>query len=63
MSPPRYYDEKNETRHAATSEEACTNMEEKYGWQLKNVEESGNSILSVIAFLMEIASFRRRQWT
>jgi hypothetical protein len=33
---------KNETRHAATSEEACTNMEEKYGWQLKNVEETGN---------------------
>ena len=36
MSPPRSDDEKNEMRHAATSEEACTNMEEKYGWQLKN---------------------------
>lgn len=47
MSQSRYDEETNETRHAATSEEACTHMEEKYGWQLKNVEETGNSILSV----------------
>lgn len=29
MSQPRYDEETNETRHAATSEEACTHMEEK----------------------------------
>jgi hypothetical protein len=47
MSKPRYDEEKNETRHGATSEESCTNMEDKYGWKLKNVEETGNSMLSV----------------
>jgi hypothetical protein len=47
MSKPRYDEDKNETRHAAVDEEACEKMSDKYEWNLKSVEETGDDILSV----------------
>ena len=43
---PRYDEERDETSHAASSKEDCEDMEEKYGWELKRIEDRDDEILS-----------------
>ena len=40
-------DEEEENRHSAASAKHCKNIEKKYGWELKRVEPTNNSILPV----------------
>ncbi len=47
MPKPRYDEQKDETRHGAANQERCLEMENKHGWELKNVEYTQDSILSV----------------
>lgn len=47
MSKPRYDDKHDETRHAAADEECCNEMADNYGWDLKDVEQTGGDILAV----------------
>lgn len=47
MSTPRYSEADNLSRHAAVDEDCCEEMAEKYGWQLVNVEETGDPVLEV----------------
>ena len=47
MPKPRYDEERDETRHAAVSEECCEDMADSYGWNLKQVEPVSNDIFSV----------------
>ena len=46
-SSPRYDEEKNETRHAAANEECCEDMADKYGWTLKQAEQTATDVLPV----------------
>ncbi|MEH2431794.1 MAG: hypothetical protein V7K26_30755 [Nostoc sp.] len=41
------YQEKLESRHAATEEKKCRNMENKYGWKLLWVEVTEDKSLKV----------------
>ncbi len=47
MPKPRYDEQKDESRHGAANQERCLEMENKHGWELKNVEYTQDSILSV----------------
>lgn len=47
MPKPRYDDEHDETRHAASDEDCCDDMTDNYGWDLKRVEQTEDNILSV----------------
>ncbi|OLP17447.1 hypothetical protein BST81_16795 [Leptolyngbya sp. 'hensonii'] len=47
MPKPRYNEDNNETRHAATDEEECEDMADTYSWSLKRVEPTEDSILPV----------------
>jgi hypothetical protein len=47
MPKPRYDAQKDETRHAAVSDEACQKMADKYGWDLKQAELTNIKILAV----------------
>jgi hypothetical protein len=47
MPKPRYDEEKDETRHAAASEECCEDMADSYGWNLKQVDPLPSEVLSV----------------
>jgi hypothetical protein len=47
MPKPRDDDEENKSRHAAADEDCCDEMAEKYGWQLVDVEKTGDPILEV----------------
>ncbi|MGK7905479.1 MAG: hypothetical protein AB4352_29555 [Hormoscilla sp.] len=38
MPKPRYDEDENLSRHAATDEGCCEEMERKYGWKLKRIE-------------------------
>jgi len=38
-SRPRYEEQENVSRHAAAEARDCLEMEEKYGWKLKRIEE------------------------
>jgi hypothetical protein len=40
MPKPRYDENENISRHAATSKEGCKKMERKYGWELIGIEET-----------------------
>jgi hypothetical protein len=40
-------DSEQENRHWASSEEDCKEMEKKYGWELKKVEQNDDSDLGV----------------
>jgi hypothetical protein len=46
-SRPRYDEQENVSRHAAADRDCCLEMEDKYGWKLLDVEETGNSLLEV----------------
>ena len=47
MPKKRYDEEENISRHATTNEECCEEMEKKYGWKLKRIEESDDSFFDV----------------
>ena len=47
MPKPRYDEEKDETRHAAVSEEYCEDMADTYGWTLKQAELVATDVLPV----------------
>lgn len=50
MTSPRYDPKENVSRHAATSADDCLDMEDKYGWNLKRVEdlpETTNQVFEV----------------
>jgi hypothetical protein len=47
MPKPRYDEEKDETRHAVSQEERCETMQKKYGWTLKMIEPTGDTVLPV----------------
>ncbi len=47
MSKPRYDESEDKSRHGAVDADCCEEMAEKYGWQLLDVELTGNSILEV----------------
>ena len=47
MPKPRYDEERDETRHAAVDEDQCEEMEKKYNWDLKTVEQTEDEILTV----------------
>jgi hypothetical protein len=47
MPKPRYDEERDETRHGAVDEEQCEEMEKKYNWDLKAVEQTEAEILAV----------------
>jgi hypothetical protein len=47
MPKPRYDEEKDETRHAAASEEYCEDMADTYGWTLKQAELVATHVLPV----------------
>ncbi|MFN6514933.1 MAG: hypothetical protein RMY29_010565 [Nostoc sp. CreGUA01] len=38
MPKPRYDEDENVSRHAATSKDGCMEMERKYGWKLIEIE-------------------------
>ncbi|WP_017655149.1 hypothetical protein [Fortiea contorta] len=40
MPKPRYDEEENKSRHAATDEGKCEEMSRKYGWELIEVEKT-----------------------
>lgn len=42
---PRYDPDRNETRHAAASKNDCEQMEKKYSWSLKRVDDRQGSTL------------------
>lgn len=46
-SSPRYDEQENVSRHAAADRDCCLEMEDKYGWKLLDVEETGNRVLEV----------------
>jgi hypothetical protein len=39
MTRPRYDPDEDVSRHAASSSDDCQDIEDKYGWDLKRVEE------------------------
>ncbi|OUC14239.1 MAG: hypothetical protein B0A82_13215 [Alkalinema sp. CACIAM 70d] len=39
MPKPRYDEDENVSRHAAAEASDCLEMESKYGWELKRIEE------------------------
>ena len=41
----RYDSSKDETRHAATSKKDCEQMEKKYQWKLKRVDDRKDATL------------------
>lgn len=47
MPKPRYDEDENVSRHAATSPKKCQDMEKKYGWKLKRVELTSDPTLEV----------------
>jgi len=47
MPKPRYDENENKSRHAAADEDCCEEIAQKYGWQLVDVEETGNPVLEV----------------
>jgi hypothetical protein len=47
MPKPRYDEDENVSRHGATDEGCCEEMERKYGWDLVRVEETADPILEV----------------
>jgi hypothetical protein len=47
MLKPRYDEEENISRHAAADRDCCTEMEDRYGWKLLDIEDIGNDILEV----------------
>ncbi|EKQ67372.1 hypothetical protein OsccyDRAFT_3634 [Leptolyngbyaceae cyanobacterium JSC-12] len=47
MTNPRYDESRDETRHAAVSEEDCEEMADTYEWDLKRVEQSNTDVLPV----------------
>ena len=42
---PRYDPDQNETRHAAVSKKDCEEMEKKYRWKLKRVDDRQDTTL------------------
>lgn len=47
MVKPRYDAEKDESRHAAASEEDCINMARRNDWQLKRTAKTNQELLEV----------------
>ncbi len=50
MPEPRYDEEENVSRHSAADADDCLEMEQKYGWDLKRVEdlpETPNQVFEV----------------
>lgn len=47
MVKPRYDSEGNLSRHGATSESCCYQMQQKYGWKLIDIEPLETEILKV----------------
>ena len=47
MPEPRHNENENKSRHAAADDDCCDEMAEKYGWQLVDVEQTGDPILPV----------------
>ncbi|HBE16142.1 MAG TPA: hypothetical protein DDW51_00645 [Cyanobacteria bacterium UBA11367] len=45
MAKPRYDEQKDETYHAAVDEKCCEDMSEKYGWKLKRIKDTNDSLL------------------
>lgn len=39
MAKPRYDEDEDVSRHAAAEASNCLEMESKYGWELKRIEE------------------------
>jgi hypothetical protein len=46
MPKPRYDEEENVSRHAATDADCCQEMADKYGWFLKRIELIENTFTS-----------------
>ena len=47
MTKKRYDDQENVSRHSATNEECCEEMEKKYNWKLKRIEQSEDTFFEV----------------
>lgn len=47
FSKVRIHRTRSNLSHAAADEDCCEEMAERYGWQLVDIEESGNPILEV----------------
>ncbi len=47
MPKLRYDEDENKSRHAASDADCCDEIAEKYGWQLVDVEQTGNATLPI----------------
>lgn len=47
MPRPRYDEDENLSRHAAADEDCCEEMSERHGWNLVDIESTGNTELPV----------------
>jgi len=47
MPKPRYDEDENVSRHAAANADCCEEMEQKYGWNLLDIEPLESDIFEV----------------
>jgi hypothetical protein len=45
MTEPRYDPEQDLSRHSVASDSECKAIEDKYGWELVKIEDTGDPIL------------------